>query len=103
MEDPKAVLKVVIHLTEGHASVGVVEGTGKDPFMEAMPAGSLEEVLQAVPGVVGRARERWASSPRNPAYQGPPLPAPAPVAPVPARTPVPARPAQRRMETPRLI
>ena len=69
-------LKVVVHLKGGHAHIGVQE-QGADPVMERVEAGSLEEALGAVPGVLGRAQERWAQGRQNPAYQGPP-PAPQP-------------------------
>lgn len=70
-------LKVVVHLSGGQARVGVQEES-TDPVLETLGAGTLEEALAAVPGVVTRARERWAQTPRNPKYEGPPLPPPQP-------------------------
>jgi hypothetical protein len=93
-------LKVVIHLKGTRAIIGI-QGTDTDPVVEtlAQATGSLEEALAYVPGVVERARERWATSPRNPKYEGPPPP--------PAPTPAPGQPARRaatpRVETPRMF
>jgi hypothetical protein len=93
-----AELKVVIQMKGERALVGV-QGDGTDPVMETLEAGSLEAVLDAVPGIVAQARERWATSPRNPKYEGPPAP--------PAPTPAPGQPARRaaapRVETPRMF
>ena len=69
-------LKVVVHLDEGQARIGVQE-EGADPVMERVEAVTLDEALGAVPGVLERARERWAESRLNPKYEGPP-PAPEP-------------------------
>lgn len=88
-------LKVVLHLKEGRALVGIqgrcpelAEGTKTDPVLETVSANSLEELLAAVPAMVTRARERWASSPLNPNYQRPVAPAPPPV---PGRQPAASR------------
>ena len=70
-------LKVVIHLWGDRALVGIQQ-KDCDPVVEPVQGGTLDEVLAAVPGLVARARERWATSPRNPAYQGPPPPPQAP-------------------------
>ena len=86
-------LKVVLHVEEGRALVGIQQ-KDTDPVLEWVQASTLEEVLAAVPGLVDRARERWAQSPHNPAYQRPPAPPPAPrIQPQPgARQPAPATP-----------
>lgn len=76
MED-RGELKLVLHLKGDRALVGVQQ-QGTDPIVEPVPAATLEELLGAVPGLVARARERWAQSPRNPAYQGPPIAPPPP-------------------------
>lgn len=78
----EAELKVVIQMKGDRALVGV-QGTNTDPVVETLPATSLNDVLAAVPEILARARERWATSPKNPAYVGPPPP---PVQPAPART-----------------
>ena len=77
-------LKVVVHLKDGRARVGVQE-KGTDPVVESLEAGTLEELLDTVPAVLQRARERWAQSPQNPKYEGPPPPPPPTPAPRPAR------------------
>ena len=82
-------LKVVLHLKGERGEVGV-QDKGTDPVVEFLEATTLEELLAAVPGVLQRARERWAQSPQNPKYEGPPPPPP----PTPASRP--ARPAQPR-------
>lgn len=71
-------LKVVLHIKDGHALVGI-QGTKTDPVLETVSVNSLEELLAAVPGMATRARERWASSPLNPNYQRPVEATPAPV------------------------
>jgi len=71
----EAELKVVIQMKGDRALVGV-QGTNTDPVVEVLPATSLNDVLSAVPGILARARERWATSPKNPAYQRPPEPPP---------------------------
>lgn len=77
-------MKVVLHFRDGHAMVGVQQ-KDTDPMWELVPGQTLEEVLGAVPGVVGRARERWATTPRNPKYDGPPPPPRPSPAPTPTR------------------
>jgi hypothetical protein len=78
-------LKVVLHLTGSQALLGVQE-KGTDPVVERVEAATLEEALGAVPGVLHRARERWAESPRNPAHQAPPAPPPQATAPPASRS-----------------
>ncbi len=80
----EAELKVVIQMKGDRALVGV-QGTNTDPVVETLPATSLNDVLAAVPGILERARERWAATPKNPAYQRPPEP-PAPARAVAAAT-----------------
>jgi hypothetical protein len=87
-------LKVVLHLKDGRARIGVQE-KGTDPVVESLEAAALDNLLAAVPAVVQRARERWAQSPQNPKYQGPPPP-PATPRPTPTPTPHPSRRAQPR-------
>lgn len=82
-------LKVVVHLKDGRALIGVQE-KGTDPVVESLEAGTLEELLGSVPAVLQRARERWSQSPQNPKYEGPPPPPP------PTPGPRSARPAQPR-------
>ena len=87
----EAELKVVIQMKGDRALVGV-QGTNTDPVVETLPATSLNDVLAAVPGVLARARERWTTSPKNPAYQRPPeAPAP-PRLPAALRSSVPGKP-----------
>lgn len=72
-------MKVVIQTMADRALVGV-QDENTDPFLEPVQAATLEEVLAAVPGVVSRARERWATQPRGTAYQAPAPPPRQPVA-----------------------
>lgn len=76
----EAELKVVIQMKGDRALVGV-QGSDTDPVLELVEAPgnitTLEAALAAVPAIVDRARARWATSPKNPAYQRPPEP-PAP-------------------------
>jgi len=85
-------LKVVIQMKGDRALVGV-QGTNTDPVVEALPATSLNDVLAAVPGILERARARWTTSPKNPAYQRPPEP-PAPARAAAAARTSPQRPAE---------
>ena len=68
----EAELKIVLQMKGDRALVGV-QGTGTDPVVETVE-GTLEAVLAQVPQVLERARARWATSPKNPAYQRPPEP-----------------------------
>ena len=97
-EEDMGELKIVLHVRGTQALIGV-QGKGTDPALEIVPATTLEEALAAVPGIVTRARERWVASPRNPAYQGPPI---APQAPPTARQ-TPARPASARPTKPEVV
>jgi len=72
----EAELKIVITLKGNRALVGI-QGSDTDPVLEPVEAPTLEDALAAVPGVVERARARWAATPKNPAYQRPPEPVPA--------------------------
>ncbi len=63
-------LKVVIHLKGNQASVGV-QKKDTDPVVE-MHVGDLQAILDVIPEVVERAKQRWGSNPRNPNYQRPP-------------------------------
>ncbi len=72
-------MKVVIQIMAGRALVGV-QDENTDPFVEPVQAAALEDVLAVVPGIVARARERWASQPRGSAYQAPAPPPREPVA-----------------------
>ena len=74
----EAELKIVVQMKGDRALVGV-QGTNTDPVVETLAATSLNDVLAAIPGILARARERWATSPKNPDYVGPTPPAaPAP-------------------------
>ena len=92
----EAELKVVIQMKGTRALVGI-QGKDTDPVLETVEAPgnvtTLEAALAAVPAILDRARARWASTPKNPAYQRP-EPPPAPPRPVAtgARA-TPARPA----------
>jgi hypothetical protein len=79
-----AQLKIVILHREGKASVGV-QSPGCDPQL-SVADGTLEQVLERVPGLVKQAREKWAQSPQNPKTQM----VTAPPGPSTMRTPSPA-------------
>lgn len=65
-------LKVVIQIKDDRALVGV-QGGDTDPALEPVQ-GDLAAILAQVPALLERARARWASTPKNPAYQRPPEP-----------------------------
>jgi hypothetical protein len=79
-----AQLKIVILLRESKASVGV-QSPGCDPQISIME-GTLEQVLERVPGLAKQAQEKWAQSPQNPRTEI----VTAPPSPTPSRTPSPA-------------
>ena len=74
----EAELKIVVQLKGTRALVGV-QAPDTDLVVEtiAQCTGTLEEILAYIPGILARARERWATNRKNPAYVGPPPP-PAP-------------------------
>jgi len=79
-------LKIVIRLKGSTALIGVQQ-KDTDPVMETILDTSIDGALAAVSNLVTLARQRWATNPRNPKYEGPPV-SPPPV-PVPQRQPVP--------------
>ena len=87
-------LKVVIHLKEEYAQIGV-QGEDTDPLFLRLQVDSLEGALIAVPGAVEQAREKWATSPRNPAGS---MPAPPTPPPQPRATQRPAKPKEGEMK-----
>jgi hypothetical protein len=93
-----AELKVVVHLKGNRAVLGV-QGDSTDPVMDVItivhPEDALEEAFCAAADLVEQARARWATSPRNPAYQGPPPPPAAP-----ATTQPPRRQGRQSQPTP---
>lgn len=84
----EAELKVLVQMKGDRFTVGV-QAKDTDPVVEVLTGGTLEEALAAVPEVLARAREKWSTSPKNPAYVGPPPP------------PAPARTAQTGLAAPR--
>ncbi len=87
-------LKVMVKVDGKGAMVGV-QDEGTDPVCETILGATLEQALEAVPPLLAVAREKWAKSPRNPAYAAPPPP---PAAPRPAPGPV-ARPVKAKAAT----
>ncbi len=85
-------MKVVIQMIGDKALVGV-QDDNTDPFVETMQFATLEEVLAAVPRVVVRAKERWATQPKGTAYQAP-APPPVNKTATAARTPTKSAPAK---------
>lgn len=85
-------IKVVINIQGDRAAVGV-QGPDTDPIMETIPLANpergLAEAFEAAVDVVARAQDRWAASPKNPAYQRPTPPSRQ--VGTPARAPTPSR------------
>ena len=73
--------KLVMEEQDGSVLVGVMQ-EGCDPIIKTKE-GSIEEVLPAVPDFLKEAQEKWAVSPKNPAYKAP---APAKATATPATT-----------------
>ncbi len=72
-----AQLKIVIIHSEGKASVGI-QSPGCDPQISVIE-GTLEQVIERVPGLVKQAQQKWAQSPQNPKTEivtAPPGPSP---------------------------
>ena len=61
--------KLVMEEHDGSVIVGVLQ-EGCDPVVKTKE-GSIEEVLPAVPDFLTEAQEKWAVSPKNPAYKAP--------------------------------
>jgi len=61
--------KLVLEEHNGSVLVGVLQD-GCDPVINTKQ-GSIEEVLSAVPDFLKEAQEKWAVSPKNPAYKAP--------------------------------
>lgn len=82
-------MKLVIQILGARALIGV-QDDNTDPFVEPVEATEVGVVLTAVPGIVDRAKARWATQPRGAAYVAPTPP------PVPPRQPVTAGAAAAR-------
>ncbi len=74
-----------------------VQAEGCDPIVRRVEASSLGEILDQVAPLLAEALEKWAASPRYPAYTPPP---PSPAPPRPASKPAQAKPG---VERPRLF
>lgn len=85
-------LKITITYKEEHAMVGI-GSADTDPLWFPL-AGSLEDVLAAVPDLVRQAQERWQQQAKYPTYERPAPP------PLPTPTPRPATPATSRQKAP---
>ena len=95
-------VKVVVEKLEGKAVVGI-QAKDCDPVLTVLPGLTLEQALGRVPDLVAAARERWAQSPKMPAYQRPPEPA-KPATPAPRSTTVaPPKPKQPEVVRPQLM
>ena len=94
-------LKVVLEQMERGVAVGV-QAKGCDPVLTVLGGTSLEQALARVPELVAAARERWAQSPKMPAYQRPPEPAKPTTAPTTSKA-VPSKPKQPEVVRPQLM
>ena len=87
-------IKIVVNIKGNRATIGV-QAPNTDPVMETITIANQEDALQeafvAATDLVERAQQRWAASPKDPAYHRPPPP-PAPAGAAPA--PRPATPAR---------
>ena len=81
--------KLVMEEHDGSVLVGVLQ-EGCDPIIKTKE-GTLEQVLPAVPDFLTEAQEKWALSPKNPAYKAP---TPAKATATPAAAPTPAQKAE---------
>jgi hypothetical protein len=79
-EEPKggeaepAELKVVLHVRNGRANAGVWQ-PGTDAHLEVFLETGVDVLLSELPGLVERAKARWAGNPMRPKYT-PPKPEP---------------------------
>ena len=87
-------IKIVVNIKGDRATIGV-QSPDTDPVLEIIAIANQEDALQeafvAATDLVERAQQRWAASPKDPAYHRPPPP-PAPAGAAPA--PRPATPAR---------
>jgi len=81
--------KLVMEEHENNVLVGIM-AEGCDPVIRTVE-GSLDEALAYIPKFLGEAQEKWAVSPKNPAYKAPTPPKPEPK---PAATPAPTQKAE---------
>ena len=63
-------MKIVVSIRGGQATVGV-QRTAADPHIESFDGSDVAGLAQQAVGVVERARARWDTAPRNPAYERP--------------------------------
>ena len=63
-------LKVVLHVRNGRANAGVWR-PGADPHLEVFLETGVDVLLSELPGLIERARARWADNPMRPKYSPP--------------------------------
>ena len=84
-ESEDSFLKLIISIRNGRTMVGVQRNSA-DPYMETTPATEIEDIAEALPGVVQRAIQKWETNLKNPAYHRPTPPAKTKSRPATART-----------------
>ena len=71
---PPDELKVVVSIKDGRATIGVQQPSS-DPYIEPVGASDLSGLAGEVVAVVKRAKARWETAPKHPAYTRPAPPA----------------------------
>ena len=71
---PPDELKVVVSIKDGRATIGVQQPSS-DPYIEPVGASELSGLAGEVVAVVERAKARWETAPKHPAYTRPAPPA----------------------------
>ena len=71
---PPDELKVVLSIKDGRATIGVQQPSS-DPYIEPVGASELSGLAGEVVAVVERAKARWETAPKHPAYTRPAPPA----------------------------
>ena len=84
-------LRITLTLRGGDAFLGVREGD-VDPIFQTMLGATLESALAEVPQLLDVARLKWATQPKNPAYQRAASPTPTRQAPRPTAKAAAAKP-----------
>ena len=69
-EADTAELKVVLHVRNGRTNAGVWQ-PGTDPHLEVFLETDTDVILNELPGLIERARARWADNPMRPKYNPP--------------------------------
>ena len=66
--NPDDGLKVIIHIREGLATIGIQQ-PNTDPVFETVDNPGIAELMTGIPDIIERARTLWHTQPRYPTHQ----------------------------------